>query len=80
MTTVLRVKGLPLTRAPAFIDEDGYSVFHLSDRVDVWDAMNAARAQIFPGVKLPAVDKVFDGIMRAKVERDAAAQKERRGG
>lgn len=66
----LRVKGLPLTRTPAFVDGDGFSVFHLSDKVDWADSCNAARAQVFPGVSIPGVDKVFDEIMRIRLARE----------
>lgn len=62
----LRVKGLPLTRTPAYVDENGFSVFHLSDKVDIVETLNAARTQVFPDVRIPVVDKVFDQIMAAR--------------
>jgi hypothetical protein len=70
----LRVKGLPLTREPSTVDAEGFAVFELShDRVDWAESCNRAREQIFPGMALPAVDRVFDRIMAARAQRAKVA-------
>ena len=56
------MKGLPLTKEPAEI-VDGWSVFNLSEKVDIWESMNRANAQIFPGT-------VFDNRVVMKVLAD----------
>lgn len=73
----LRVKGLPLTREPVEID-DGWAVFHLNGATLDWaESCNRARSQIFPDVALPAVDAMFEAIMRARREREAQAEKKK---
>jgi len=67
----LRCKGLPLTRAPLRVDVEGFSVFEFSDKLDWAESCNRARAQIFPGVALPALDAKFEAIMAARRERAA---------
>ena len=66
----LRVRGdFKLTR-PAQGEVDGWQVLYLNaKRVDWTDACNAARAQLFPEIKLRERDPVFDEIMRARLER-----------
>lgn len=69
---VLRVKGLPLTRAPALVDDQGFSVFHLNeDKVDWADSCNAAFRQIHGDKKTPDSDRRYEDIMRV---REAAAK------
>jgi len=53
------------------IDDEGFSVFEFSDQLDWAQSCNRARAQIFSGVQLPAVDAKFEAIMAARRERAA---------
>jgi hypothetical protein len=72
--TMLRVKGLPLTRAPLEVDAEGFAVFYLDpEKVDWTDACSAARAQIFPGASLPELDAKYEAIMLARRERERKA-------
>lgn len=68
---LLRVKGLPpLALEAQYVDEQGWSCYHLNDdKVDWAESCNNARALLFPDVPLPAVDPVFDEIMRARWQR-----------
>jgi len=57
------------------IDDEGFSVFELNGAIDWAESCNRARAQIFPGVALPAVDAKFEAIMAARRERAAEPPK-----
>lgn len=72
--TRLRIRGeFKLNKAPHGQIE-GWDFFHMNSATVDWaESCNAARAQLFPNVKLPVVDLKFEAIMRARLERDKAA-------
>ena len=70
---VLRVKGLPLTRAPQEVDAEGFGVFNLNeDKVDWADSCNAAYRQIHGDKPTPESDRRYEEVMRARQARKAA--------
>ena len=74
----LRVKGLPLTRAPQAVDAEGFGVFGLNDaKVDWADSCNAAYRQIHGDRPTPESDRRYEDIMRARTQREVEAKKEK---
>lgn len=70
----LSIRGdFKLNKAPAYVDDAGWSVFHLNAKTVDWaESCNAARAQLFPDVILPAVDQKFEAIMQERAQRELA--------
>lgn len=70
----LRAGEFKLNEAPHYVHPDGWRVYHLNvATVDWTDSLNAARAQVFPNVKPPAVDLKWEAIAQARIERAKAA-------
>lgn len=69
----VRIRGeFKLSRPPQGEIED-WRFFHLNaGKLDWAEVCNSARAQIFPGVALPAVDEKFEQIMAERAKRAAA--------
>ena len=74
----LRVKGLPLTRAPQAVDAEGFGVFYLNaEKVDWADSCNAAYRQIHGDKPTPESDRRFEELLRARTQREVEAKKEK---
>ena len=71
----LRVRGLPLTRAPQAVDAEGFGVFWLNAaKVDWADSCNAAYRQIHGDKPTPESDRRYEELLRARTQRESAAK------